>query len=118
MPRAVILTADKFEDMELFFPYFRLIEEGFEVDVAAPEKGGIRGEHGYSFEVDRTFDDVNPNDYDLLIILGGSPDGAPATVRMNKRAQEIARAFFAAEKPVASICHDPWTLVSAGLVGG
>ncbi len=118
MPRAVILTADKFEDMELFFPYFRLLEEGFEVDVAAPEKGGIRGEHGYSFEVDRTFDDVNPKDYDLLIIPGGSPDGAPATVRKNERAQEIARAFFADEKPVASICHGPWTLASAGLVKG
>lgn len=118
MPKAIILTADKFEDMELFFPYFRLLEEGFEVDIAAPKKGGIQGEHGYGLEIERTFDDVNPKDYDLLIIPGGSPDGAPATVRKSKRAQEIARNFFADDRPVASICHGPWTLASAGVIKG
>lgn len=51
--KALILTADKFEDMELFFPYFRLLEEGLEVDIAAPRKGHIEGEHGYGFEVAR-----------------------------------------------------------------
>jgi protease I len=118
MPKAIILTADKFEDMELFFPYFRLLEEGFEVDIAAPKKGGIKGEHGYGLEIERTFDDVNPKDYDLLIIPGGSPGGAPATVRKSKKAQDIARSFFSAEKPVASICHGPWTLASAGVIKG
>ena len=114
--RAIILTADKFEDMELYYPYFRLIEEGFEVDVAGPKKGGIHGEHGYSFKIDLTFDEVNPDNYELLIIPGGSPDGAPATVQKIKRAQEIAKSFFSKGKPVGSICHGPWTLVSAGLV--
>jgi archaeal arginyl aminopeptidase len=104
--------------MELFFPYFRLLEEGFEVDIAAPKKGGIQGEHGYGLEIQRTFDDVNPKDYDLLVIPGGSPDGAPATVRKSKRAQEIAKSFFSAEKPVASICHGPWTLASADVIKG
>jgi putative intracellular protease/amidase len=64
--KALILTADKFEDMELFFPYFRLLEEGLEVDIAAPQKGNIEGEHGYGLEVHKTFDDVRPGDYDLL----------------------------------------------------
>jgi len=118
VPRALILTADRFEDMELFFPYFRLLEEGFEVDIAGPEKGPIEGEHGYNAEVVKTFDEVHPNDYDLLLIPGGSPDGAPAVVRRNKRAQEIARSFFEAGKSVSSICHGPWTLASAGLVKG
>lgn len=68
IPRAVILTADKFEDFELFFPYFRLIEEGFDVEVAAPKKGHIEGEHGYGLDVEKAFDEVNPDDYDLLII--------------------------------------------------
>ena len=116
--KALILTADKFEDMELFFPYFRLLEEGFEVDVAAPKKGHITGEHGYEFEVEKTFDDVSPNDYDLLLIPGGSPEGAPSTVRKNIRAQAIAKAFFQANKPVSSICHGPWLLASSDLVRG
>jgi len=116
--RALILTADKFEDMEFFFPYFRLLEEGLEVDVAAPKKGHIEGEHGYGFEVRKTFDDVNPNDYDLLLIPGGSPNGAPSVIRRDTRAQAIAKSFFNSNKPVSSICHDPWLLASSGLING
>jgi protease I len=116
--RALILTADKFEDFELFFPYFRLLEEGFDVDIAAPKKGHFEGEHGYEVKVEKTFDDVNPEDYDLLVIPGGAPDGAPAEVRRSKKAQGIANSFLKADKPVASICHGPWTLVSAGAVKG
>ena len=116
--RALILTADKFEDMELFFPYFRLLEEGVEVDIASPKKGRIEGEHGYEIEVEKTFGDINPDDYDLLVIPGGSPDGAPAVVKKNPRAQAIARSFFNSNKPVSSICHGPWLLASAGLVKG
>ena len=116
--RAVILTANEFEDMELFFPYFRLLEEGIEVDVAAPQKGTIQGEHGYSLEITKTIEEVDPDKYDLLVVPGGFPDGAPATVRKIKKAQEIAKSFFAKNKPVASICHGPWLLVSADLVKG
>ena len=116
--RALILTADKFEDMELFFPYFRLLEEGLEVDVAAPKKGQIEGEHGYGFEVEKTFDDVHPDDYDILLIPGGSPDGAPSVVRKNSRAQVIAKSFFSSNKPVSSICHGPWLLASSGVING
>jgi protease I len=116
--RAVILTADEFEDMELFFPLFRLLEEGVEVTVAAPSKGAIQGEAGYSLEVDTTIDEIDPADFDLLIIPGGSPTGAPAVVRDVPKAREIATAFFAANKPVGSVCHGPYTLVSADLLKG
>jgi protease I len=116
--RALILTANKFEDMELFFPYFRLLEEGVEVDIAAPKKGHIEGEHGYDLEIEKTFDEVDPNDYDLLLIPGGSPDGAPSVVRKDSKAQAIAKSFFSSNKPVSSICHGPWLLASAGLVNG
>ncbi len=116
--RVIILTADQFEDMELFFPYFRLLEEGVEVDVAGPKKGEIHGEHGYSFEIGLTFDEVDPSKYDMLFLPGGSPDGAPTTVRKNKKAQEIARMFMTAGRPTAAICHGPYTLISAGLVKG
>lgn len=117
--RVIVLTADQFEDFELFVPYFRLMEEGVAVDVAAPTKENITGENGYVFEnVDLTIDEVDPLMYDLLFIPGGHPHGAPTTVRKNKRAQEIARAFFKADKPVAAICHGPYLLVSAGVVDG
>jgi protease I len=116
--KAVILTADKFEDMELFFPLFRLLEEGWHVHVAAPDKTEISGEHGYSIMPDKTINEIKANDYDLLIIPGGFPEGAPATVRRIVKAQDITKTFFKEEKPVASICHGPWTLVSAGVVKG
>jgi protease I len=116
--RAVILTANEFEDMELFFPYFRLLEEGVEVDIAAPQKGVIQGEHGYAMKITKTIDEVDPDQYDLLVVPGGFPQGAPATIRKNKKAQVIARAFIMANKPVASICHGPWLLVSSDLVKG
>jgi protease I len=116
--RALILTANEFEDMELFFPYFRLLEEGVEVDIAAPKTGVIHGEHGYGLEITKTIAEVDPHDYDLLLVPGGFPDGAPATVRKVKKAQEIARSFFTDNKPVAAICHGPWLLVSADVVRG
>ncbi len=116
--KAIILTANEFEDMELFFPYFRLLEEGVHVDIAAPQKGTIGGEHGYSLNITKTIADVDPDQYDLLLIPGGFPEGAPATVRKIKKAQEIAQSFISKNKPVAAICHGPWLLVSADVVRG
>ena len=115
-PRVVILTADAFEDLELFYPMFRLLESGATVDVAAPTMDPIGGEHGYRLKPAKTFDEVDPEAYDLLIIPGGFPDGAPATVRKHPKAIAITKAFFAKNKPVASICHGPWTLADAGVV--
>ena len=83
LARVIILTADQFEDFELFVPYFRLMEEGAAVDVAAPAKETITGENGYFFEnVDLAIDEVDPQDYDLLFIPGGHPQGAVHPVRV------------------------------------
>lgn len=117
--KAVVLTADKFEDLELYVPMFRLIEAGWNVDVAAPEKGKISGESNWYYVIaNKTIDEINPDDYDLLFIPGGKPDGAPATVRKIKKAQEIAQSFFAKDKPVAAICHGSWLLAEADVVRG
>jgi protease I len=116
--RALFLTADKFEDMEVFFPLYRLLELGWKVDIAAPKRSTISGEHGYTLEPTITISEANPDDYDLLVIPGGFPDGAPATVRKIKKAQDITKSFFEKNKLVASICHGPWTLASAGVVKG
>jgi protease I len=116
---AIILTATQFEDMELFYPYFRLLGEGAAVDVVAPRKQKLSGENGYIFEnVDLTFAEVNPDKYQLLVLPGGRPDGAPTTVRKSEYAQKVARAFINARKPVAAICHGPYTLISADVIKG
>ncbi|MFI5265303.1 MAG: type 1 glutamine amidotransferase domain-containing protein [Candidatus Levyibacteriota bacterium] len=119
MKKAIMLTADQFEDMEVMYPLMRLQEAGWQVDVASPRIEEIHGEFGYGqLMPDITIDKVNPDTYDLLIIPGGSPKGAPAVIRKIKKAHEITRSFFEKNKPVASICHGPWTLADAGVVKG
>ncbi len=113
--KALIISADNFEDMELLFPYYRLKEESVSVDVASMNKGRIKGKHGYEAEANKTLKEVNPDDYDILILPGGK---APEAVRKEERAVEIARHFFKKNKPVAAICHGPQTLITAGLLKG
>lgn len=117
--KALVLSADKFEDLELYVPVFRLIEAGWKVDIAAPEEGKLTGESNWYYVIaNKRIDEVDPDEYDLLVLPGGKPDGAPTTVRNNSRAVEIARSFFAENKPVAAICHGPYLLVSADVVKG
>ena len=119
LARVIILTADKFEDFELFVPYFRFMEEGVAVDVAAPAKEKITGENGYFFEnVDLTIDEVDPQQYDLPVHPRRTSARSSETIRKNKKAQEIARVFFKDNKAVAAICHGPYLLVSADVIAG
>ena len=111
--RALIISADNFEDSELLVPYYRFREEGASVDIASMKKGTIRGKHGYEIEVSKVLKDVDPDHYDVLVLPGGK---APEAVRKEKKALEIARSFFDRNKPVAAICHGPQTLISAGLL--
>src|SRR5660397_249608 len=99
--KALILSADNFEDQELFYPLNRLKEEDVIVKVASMKKGIITGEYGYSLDVDMTFDEVNPEEFDILILPGGK---APEKVRLEEKALEIARYFFRENKPVGAIC--------------
>jgi len=111
--KALILSADDFEDSELLVPYYRMKEERVDVDVASIRKGTVTGKHGYQMIVDKTLEEVQPKDYDLLIIPGGR---APAILRTKEAALEIAASFLRTNKPVAAICHGPQLLVSAGLL--
>ena len=113
--RALILSADNFEDTELLVPYYRLKEEGIDVDVASMKKGKIKGKHGYETAVNKALDEVDPGEYDILILPGGK---APEAVRQEHRAIEIAKYFFEKKMPVAAICHGPQTLITAGLLKG
>ena len=113
--KALIISADKFEDTELLVPYYRLKEVGVEVEVASMSRGTIKGKHGYEVIVDKTLDEVNPDNYTILVLPGGA---APALVRKEPKALDIVRSFFARNKPVAAICHGPQILISAGLLRG
>jgi len=113
--RALILTANHFEDSELRVPYDRLRREGIEVEVASDSGGRIFGKHGYEVACSKAFRVIDPDAYDLLLIPGGQ---APAAFRWNGAALEIVRDFFEKDKPVAAICHGPQVLVSAGVMQG
>ncbi|MHA1616487.1 MAG: type 1 glutamine amidotransferase domain-containing protein [Candidatus Njordarchaeales archaeon] len=112
--KILILSADDFEDIELLYPYYRLKEEGFEVEIAS-NKDTICGKHGYVIKVNKKFEEVNPEEYDALILPGGR---APERVRLNEKAVAITKHFFEKNKPVAAICHGPQVLISAGVVKG
>jgi len=113
--KVLILSADDFEDTELLVPLYRLREAGFSVEIASRSTGSIKGKHGYEIPVDKVFKDVVPGEYGLLLLPGGK---APAAIRDDQAVQEIARSFFADNKPVAAICHGPQVLISAGLMRG
>jgi protease I len=113
--KALIVSADNFEDSELLVPYYRLKEAGVEVTVASLNRGAIKGLHGYEVSVDKSLGEIDPDDYAILVLPGGK---APAVLRKEAKALEIARSFFAGGKPVAAICHGPQILISAGLIKG
>jgi protease I len=113
--KALIISADRFEDSELLFPFYRLKEQGLEVDIASMARGKINGKHGYEVVVDKALRDVDPNEYDILILPGGK---APAALRKEQAAVNIAQDFMRRNKPVAAICHGPQLLITAGALLG
>ncbi len=113
--KALILTASGVEDVEFLYPYYRLREEGIEVDVASPDGDKIEGMHGYSFDPNLSFADADADDYDLLILPGGR---GPEKVRLRAEAVEITKKMFEADKTVAALCHGPQVLISADVLRG
>jgi PfpI family intracellular protease len=113
--RALIISADLFEDSELEIPYQYLRELNIDVDIASFKKGTIIGKHGFSADVTITLDEVDPKQYDILLLPGGK---APAMIRKEPKALAISRYFFEENKLVAAICHGPQILISAALLKG
>lgn len=118
--KVAILATDGFEQVELTDPKKALEEAGAQVHVIAPQGQSIQGwnhhDKGDQIPVDRTLDQVSPSDYDALMLPGGPLN--PDSLRMNNDAVQFVKAFFGATKPVAAICHGPWTLVEADVVKG
>lgn len=113
--KTLILTASGVEDCELFYPYYRFQEEGWEIDVASPDGEKVLGEHGYSLEANLAFSDAGAEDYDLLFLPGGR---GPEKVRLQPEAVEITKRMCEADKLVTAICHGPQVLISADVVRG
>jgi protease I len=118
--RVAFLATHGVEQIELTEPWKAVEEEGGETELVSLEEGEIQGfEHldkGETFEVDRTAAEAEASDYDGLVLPGGVAN--PDFLRTNEDAVSFVRAFFEAGKPVAVICHGPWTLVEADVVRG
>ncbi len=115
-----ILATDGFEQVELTKPKQAIEEAGATTHIVSLESGKIRGfnhsDKADQFEVDRTVDSVSAEDYDGLLLPGGVHN--PDSLRTDEKAVSFVRDFFTQGKPVAAICHGPWTLVEAGVVKG
>ena len=129
MPRILLVIGDATEVLDTMYPYFRLPEDGFEVVVAAPEKrlyhtvlheqppgwDITRETAGYHLQADVAFRDVRAGEYSGLFLSGGR---APEYLRYDRQLLEITRHFFAANKPVASVCHGIEIVAAADCIRG
>jgi protease I len=118
--RVAILAGDGFEYVELAVPKLALKAAGADVDIVSLREGRIRGmnltEPTRTVRVDRLVDHVGVDDYDALLVVGGFV--GPDFVRQSHEARRFVRTFDEADKPIATLCHGPWVLVSAGIVTG
>ncbi len=129
--KILMLVGDYVEDYEVMVPFQALQAVGHTVHAVCPDKKAndkvrtaihdFEGDQTYSekpghnFQLNATFDEVRPEDYDALVIPGGR---APEYIRLNERVLEITRHFFEADKPVAAICHGAQVLAAAGVLEG
>ena len=118
--KVAILATDGFEQAELMEPKRALDEAGATTHVVSIKSGEIKGwkskDWGDSIRVDRTVDQVRASEYDALVLPGGVIN--PDHLRTEPKAVEFVKQFVQSGKPVAAICHGPWTLIEAGAVRG
>src|SRR3712207_2067830 len=114
------LAAAGCEQVELVLPLRALERAGAQVDVVSLRHGRIRGVNLHlpasRVGVDKTIDEAHPGDYDGLLVPGGFIN--PDLLRQSAPAREFVRAFARSDKPIATLCHGPWVLASAGLLEG
>ncbi len=118
--KVAILVADGFEQVELTEPKKALEEAGAKTAIVSPAKGKVKGwdtkDWGKELPVDVPLDQADAADYDALLLPGGVMN--PDHLRRNVKAQQFVKAFFDEGKPVAAICHGPWTLIDSGVARG
>ncbi len=118
--RVAILAAEGFEQAELLEPRKALSQAGAKTSIVSPARGEVQGwkhfDKGEKVRVDVPLDDADAEDFDALLLPGGVAN--PDQLRTMPTAVQFVREFFDAGKPVAAICHAPWTLIEAGVVAG
>ena len=118
--RIAVLAADGFEKVELTVPMYALRLAGADVDVISLRHGRIRGvnlhEPASRIGVDAVVDEADVNAYDALLLPGGFIN--PDLLRQSQSARDFVRDFDSRGKPIASLCHGPWVLASAGILEG
>jgi protease I len=118
--KVAILVASGFEQVEMTKPRQALNDANAQTHLISPESDKVQGwnhyDKGDEFPVDVELDKASPDDYDALLLPGGTVN--PDQLRINKKAVQFVKSFFEAGKPVAAICHGLWTLVEADVVKG
>ena len=118
--RVAILVADGFEQVELEKPRKALDEAGAKTSIVSPKKDRVKGwnftDWGEELPVDVPLEQAKADDFDALLLPGGVIN--PDKLRMDPKAVQFVKAFFDAGKPVAAICHGPWTIIEAGEAKG
>ena len=116
MLRVVIITGPGFQDEEYVYPFYRLQEAGFSVEVATKDKTVVYGKYGVPARPSMDTKDLKAQDFDLVVLPGGFE--APDRVRLDQNVLAFVRQMNAEGKIIAAICHGPWILISAGIVRG
>ncbi len=116
MKRVVIIVAQNFQDEEFVYPYYRVLEEGFHLDVATPGGQNMIGKYGVPARATMSTDNLKASDFDCVILPGGFE--SPDRLRIRPEVLQFVREMAESGKLVAAICHGPWILISAGVVKG
>lgn len=118
--KVAILATHGFEESELSSPKEYVEAQGWTAEIISPESGSIKAwadkNWGKEYSVDKTISEASASDYDALVLPGGVIN--PDKLRINDEALSLIRDFFDQKKPVAAICHGPWSLINAGVIEG
>jgi protease I len=118
--KVAILIADGFEQSEMTEPKKALDQAGAQTTIVSPTKGKVKGwskkNWGDEFTVDKELNQAKAEEFDALLLPGGVMN--PDTLRMNPAAVNFVKSFVKSHKPIAAICHGPWTLINAEAVRG
>jgi protease I len=113
--RVAVLAEDLYEDPELWYPYYRLLEAGAEVHLVGPEARVYESKHGFPVKADVAASQVTADDFDAVVVPGGY---APDKLRRHQSILDLVRGVYEKGGVVAAICHAGWVPISAGILKG
>ena len=113
--RVAVLVEEIYEDLELWYPYYRLLEEGAEVTLVGPKAQTYASKHGLPATAERAATEVSADDFDAIVIPGGF---APDRMRRYESVLKLVRGIAEKGGVVAFICHAGWVPISAGIIKG